>query len=514
MSEVEIFEFPYGAFLKQRLEFVLLRDDDLQAKIMRVIEYRMIRIKSDWLERVAQAVEEGKPEPPEPDYWITLSYAQITVQLYMFNSSKAKEGKEIVEGLKNSLSRNTLGKAMRALIDDKYVLTRPNPDKTKEYDATQYRLNRPLIQEHLNRFPKEAKLPILYLANNGRLNGDPCTKFLHPPCTENLQGDAQNFYMGRKKILQGDVKNSYHLIEEEIELEKNTNRESITEDPQNTNSSPNGDILSQENILLQEQLAKRDEQIALLLEQVTQLSTRISELSTSFTQANEQTNEEANKQVPIADVTTQPSLLPEEPPQQPASTKGKSNRGRKPKQVEVPELTEEEKARLEAEKLAQEALKERHKAIFSRIVARRGYELTDQKDIIIEWTHVHKLADKFKDNQIEAIHKFLFEKHEYWSQAEHKYSIGAYIIWKQSGAVAQILRDQRLEEEKKSSQPQSISGYRNYTLNPASETGESTSVVTQQEHPGPAPRRLQIRRVADVQAALASRNNVAAVAAQ
>ena len=82
---------------------------------------------------------------------------------------------------------------------------------------------------------------------------------------------------------------------------------------------------------------------------------------------------------------------------------GKGKRGSK-KVVEIPELTDEDKSRIEAEKAQEARLKERHKGIYTRIVAKRGYELTEQKDIIVEWTHVHKLANKFNDSQIEALH--------------------------------------------------------------------------------------------------------------
>jgi hypothetical protein len=194
MSRVEIMEFPYNAFLEVRLEFVLLRDDELQAKIMRIIESWMIDQKKAWLNDCAQAASDGKPEPPEPDYFVTLSYAQIIAQLYMFNSSRKGKGKEIVQGKRNSIHRNTITKAMASLIEDNYIITRPNPDKTKEYDATQYKLNIDLIQEHMRLLPKNA---MSYLGSNGRIDDIPCHDFLNPPkeipCTKFVHGskDAQ-----------------------------------------------------------------------------------------------------------------------------------------------------------------------------------------------------------------------------------------------------------------------------------------------------------------------------------
>lgn len=234
MSDLEIMEFPYGAFLKLRLEFVLLRDNELEALIMRIIEGWMIEQKKAWMNECAQAASDGKQEPPEPDYFVTLSYAQIMAQLYMFNSSRKGAGKDVIDGKKNSIHRNTLTKAMTALIEDKYVITRPNPDKTKEYDATQYTLNLPLIQEHMRLLPKS---PMSYLGSNGRIDGVPCPDFLNPPqeipptkfvnggdaqksctpCTKKVHPLQQKSASPYTKKVQGDAQKSSHLIDREID---------------------------------------------------------------------------------------------------------------------------------------------------------------------------------------------------------------------------------------------------------------------------------------------------------
>lgn len=238
MSHVEIMEFPYGQFLEVRLEFVLLRDNELQAKIMRIIEGWMIDQKKEWLKACAQAASDSKPEPPEPEYFVTLSYAQIIAQLYMFNSSRKGQGKEVIEGKENSIHRNTITKAMSALIEDNYVITRPNPNRTKEFDATQYSLNLPLVQEHMRLLPKN---PISYLGSNGRIDGVECPDFFDPPteipCTKFVHGgDAQKSYMGgctkngqpmheksaspSTKNVHGDAQKNSHLIDRIIDPEK------------------------------------------------------------------------------------------------------------------------------------------------------------------------------------------------------------------------------------------------------------------------------------------------------
>lgn len=252
MSDIEIMEFPYGAFLKLRLEFVLLRDNELEALIMRIIEGWMIDQKKEWMKACAQAASDGKPEPPEPDYFVTLSYAQIMAQLYMFNSSRKGAGKDVIDGKKNSIHRNTLTKAMAALIEDNYVITRPNPDKTKEYDATQYTLNLPLIQEHMKLLPKS---PMSYLGSNGRIDGVPCPDFLNPPkeipstkfvnggdaqksctpCTKKVHPLQQKSASPSTKKVHGDAQKSSHLIDIE---NRDTNRLLIEDSMCGDDSTP------------------------------------------------------------------------------------------------------------------------------------------------------------------------------------------------------------------------------------------------------------------------------------
>jgi hypothetical protein len=252
MSDIEIMEFPYGSFLKLRLEFVLLRDNELEAKIMRIIEGWMIEQKKAWLNECAQAASDGKPEPPEPDYFVTLSYAQIIAQLYMFNSSRKGEGKEVVEGKQNTISRRTVSKAMQALIDDKTIFTRPNPNATKEYDAIQYKLNCPLVQEQMKLLPKN---PMSYLGSNGRVDGRPCENFAHPPCEKNSHPMQNGFTSPSENFAHGDVQKNHHLIDivnrlSNRDTEEGTNADvSTTPSDASLSSTPSLSLLSDEDLL-------------------------------------------------------------------------------------------------------------------------------------------------------------------------------------------------------------------------------------------------------------------------
>jgi uncharacterized coiled-coil protein SlyX len=145
--------------------------------------------------------------------------------------------------------------------------------------------------------------------------------------------------------------------------------------------------------------------------------------------------------------------------QQGSKGKGKGKTTAKP--VEILVLTDEEKAKIEEEKAKQDELKARYKAIYGRIVARRGFELTEKRDLIVEWQNIHNLADEYSDMQIEAIHKYLFERDWRYSKPDNKYGIGAYIIHKESRRVAQILRDERVEQDNKSKSGDRLSGNNN-----------------------------------------------------
>src|SRR5690348_10732407 len=169
-----IMNYPYGTFLMERLDLVLLRDDALQARIMRVIEHEMVKLKEKWQDEVVKATEAKLTPPPEPEhYWVTMSQGQFIAYLYKFDTAKAKDKN-------NTLCKGTLRKALNALTKDLYLLTRAQPGK--EFQSTQYTLNTQLVEHHMwERLPKE---PWKYLGMQG--NGDfvPVTKNVTPPVTK------------------------------------------------------------------------------------------------------------------------------------------------------------------------------------------------------------------------------------------------------------------------------------------------------------------------------------------
>jgi gamma-glutamylcyclotransferase (GGCT)/AIG2-like uncharacterized protein YtfP len=208
-----IMNYPYGTFLMDRLDLILLRDDELQARIMRIIEHEMVKLKAKWQDDKLKAIEKKKPIPPEPEYyWVTLSYAQIIAYLYKFDSAKAPKDK------KNTISRSTLRKAINALIDDQYLLRKAKPGS--EFGAAQYTLNTKLIEEHMwSRLPKD---PWSYLGYNGNVPGEklvpPQAQNLNPPPSKNVPGEAQNLNLPLTNFETGELQNLRLLIDREIEL--------------------------------------------------------------------------------------------------------------------------------------------------------------------------------------------------------------------------------------------------------------------------------------------------------
>ncbi len=146
MSEAVIFEFPYNLFLKERLEFVVICQDELEAKIMRVIEYEMIKLKEAWQAKCELATEAKKPLPREPrDYWVRLSHSMIIARLYRFDSAwfkrekgKKEQGEEKQKEDKHPLllSKSTLRNAINSLITKGFLVMRSKPGD--EYGAPIY----------------------------------------------------------------------------------------------------------------------------------------------------------------------------------------------------------------------------------------------------------------------------------------------------------------------------------------------------------------------------------------
>jgi hypothetical protein len=193
MSDAIIFNYPYNLFLMERLEFVLLAQDDLEAKIMRLVEYEMIKKKEKWQAKVTEAIDAKKAAPEEPsEYWCQLSHAQIIGKLYKFDTTKV--------GAKHplSISKATIRKALNNIIEKGWLLTRTAPDD--EFGAPQYTLNRQTIQAAMNLLPKDPfslfyldKTPLRIFKGGDQNNSGAPSEFLGGGDQNNSGGDLKIF---------------------------------------------------------------------------------------------------------------------------------------------------------------------------------------------------------------------------------------------------------------------------------------------------------------------------------
>jgi hypothetical protein len=254
MSEAILFEYPYNLFLMQRLEFVILTQDELEAKIMRIVEYEMVKQKEAWQNRVAQAIEAKKTPPKEPKvYWVRLSYAQVIGKLYKFDSAKV--------GAKHplSLSKGTLRKAITSLIEKGFLFMRSKPGE--EFGAPLYTLNRDLIQQAMRELPKD---PFSVFFIGGGTNFEPGgeVQILNVPPTNFESGEVENLDLPLTEIEPPQVQNLEvfkDIDNNDSQEEKETKKEdSVVADATDTPNSPS---LLSESDWLQEDLEETQPRI-------------------------------------------------------------------------------------------------------------------------------------------------------------------------------------------------------------------------------------------------------------
>lgn len=118
--------FPFGSFLMLRLEYVLLTDNELEAKILRLIEKRMDderrRRYQSQMNKLLPGTKESRTVLDIPkNVWVPISHALFLYDLY---------------GLVQS--ENTLKRALSSLLKKELILVRKGQG---HYASTEYQLN-------------------------------------------------------------------------------------------------------------------------------------------------------------------------------------------------------------------------------------------------------------------------------------------------------------------------------------------------------------------------------------
>jgi len=182
MNETALFDYPYALFLMERLEFVLLCQDELEAKILRVVEYEMTKAQDAQLARPNSQQQKLRPQEP-PVLWVQLAHAQFFSRLYKYDTSKVAARQPL------SMSKGTLRKAINSLLAKQLLFGRARPGD--EFGAPEYTLNRPLIQEKLNALPADP-FHVFCPGRGACREPDRHLQNVHLPPAHTDKGDLQN----------------------------------------------------------------------------------------------------------------------------------------------------------------------------------------------------------------------------------------------------------------------------------------------------------------------------------
>ena len=122
-------DYPYDSFLMLRLEFMLIFNDELTAKILRIIEKNVETERKHIYRKTVNKMGSVPAEVVEitTDIWVSISYKTFMTDLF---------------GTVNS--ENTLKRAIKELEKMKVIFRRHEPKK--KYDAPQYKIHQPVLQ--------------------------------------------------------------------------------------------------------------------------------------------------------------------------------------------------------------------------------------------------------------------------------------------------------------------------------------------------------------------------------
>ncbi len=119
----KLLDFPYDAFLMVRLEYVQILGDELEAKLLRIIEkYVDMERRRIYQKTVNSAATNGQVAEITKDVWVPISYRLFMNDLFGTVTSE-----------------NTVKKALKKMIDKRIIFQRFQPKK--KYDAPEYKIH-------------------------------------------------------------------------------------------------------------------------------------------------------------------------------------------------------------------------------------------------------------------------------------------------------------------------------------------------------------------------------------
>src|SRR5260221_5561856 len=223
--------FPTGSYIMVRLDYILICRDELEAKILRIIEMYIEDVRNKLYLEHLNKLPKGSPLPEQQieitrDVRVSISHRTFMYDLY---------------GLVKS--ENTLKKAIKSLIDKGFI--QMHYDAKKKYEAPQYQIVTETVQEE---FDKITQLGVSGYQKLIPSNSDTIKNGYHqnlPP-----RGDQELTPSGTSRVSEFDT-NSRSNYEKSNTVEEDVNADALTPTP----SQENENAYPQENTSSQHQQA-------------------------------------------------------------------------------------------------------------------------------------------------------------------------------------------------------------------------------------------------------------------
>lgn len=138
----KLLKLPYGSYLMVRLDYIIICGDELEAKIMRIIEMYMEDerriLYKELLNDPKNTIEPEATVEVTKDVWAAISHRLFKNDLY-----------------DQDMSENTLKRALKSLVKKKYIRVRD--DRSKRYEAPKYQINTDVVQGELDTLSRIGK---------------------------------------------------------------------------------------------------------------------------------------------------------------------------------------------------------------------------------------------------------------------------------------------------------------------------------------------------------------------